>query len=63
MYERIKELCKEKGISIYRLEKDLGLSSGSVCKWKVSSPTLDKIQKVAKMLGCSIDELLQDTTD
>lgn len=32
MLERIRELCKSKGITIQKLEKDLGLSNGSIAK-------------------------------
>ena len=59
IYERIRKLCKEKGISIYRLEKDLGFSSCSICKWKSSGPSVDKIQKVADYFQVSVDYLLE----
>ena len=32
MLERIRRLCKEKGISIAKLEKDLGFANGSIAK-------------------------------
>lgn len=32
MLERIRRLCKEKGISIVKLEKDLGFANGSIAK-------------------------------
>lgn len=58
-YDRIKELCVKRGISIYKLEKDLGFSSCSICKWKTSIPSIDKVQKVANYFGVTIDCLLE----
>lgn len=59
IYDRIKELCTKKGISIYRLEKDLGFSSCSICKWKTSSPSVDKVQKVADYFDVTVNYLLE----
>ena len=55
IYEKIAELCAEKGISIYKLEKDLGFSGCSICKWKKSTPTVDKLKNVADYFGVSIE--------
>lgn len=59
IYERIRKLCKERNISIYRLEKELGFSSCSICKWKSSSPSVDKLRKVADYFQISVDYLLE----
>ena len=59
IYDRIKELCAKKGISIYRLEKDLSFSSCSICKWKTSTPSVDKVQKVANYFGVTVNYLLE----
>lgn len=57
--ERIKFLCRSKGISVPKLEIELGLSSGSISKWDKSSPKADNIAKVADYFGVSIDYLLE----
>lgn len=54
MYLKIKNLCDERHISIYRLEKDLKLSSGIVRKWKKSIPSIDKIYKIAQYFNMPI---------
>jgi len=61
LYDKINALAKEKGFSIYRLEKEAELSKGSICKWNENIPSVDKIQKVAKLLGVTVDSLLEDT--
>lgn len=58
IYDTIKELCKEKGISIASVEKKANLSNGSISKWNKSSPTIDKLQAVAAVLKVKIDKLL-----
>ena len=54
----VKLLCVENDITIADLEKELGFSNGSISKWSNSSPTSDKIVKVALKFGVSSDYLL-----
>lgn len=62
LYQRIKELCAEAGITISKLENDLGFGNASIKKWgKVSSPSVDKIMEVAKYFGVTVDYLLGRT--
>lgn len=58
IYDRIKDACREQGISVTRVEKESGLSNGSISKWNESSPTVDKLNAVAKVLNKTIDDLL-----
>lgn len=58
MYEKVKELCDVRGISVTALEKELGLSNGSVSKWAVSTPRVDNAMKVASYFGVTIAELI-----
>ncbi|MGX7128839.1 helix-turn-helix domain-containing protein [Enterococcus wangshanyuanii] len=60
LYENIKKIAKTRGVSIYRIEKDLELSNGIIGKWNTSIPTAENILKVAKYLGVSMEELLQE---
>ena len=60
IYDKICTIAKEKGISINRLEREANVSTGSICKWGINvSPTVKNIKKVADVLGCSVDELLE----
>lgn len=62
LFCRIKELCSQRGISISKLESELGLSSSSIRKWgNTSSPSVDKIAKVANYFNVSVDYLLGRT--
>lgn len=60
LYDKIHTLAKEKGISIYRLEKEAKLSNASIRKWNDSIPSVDKIQKVAKLLDVTVDRLMEE---
>lgn len=63
LYDNVKRVCDEKGISVGKLEKELELSNGSICKWNESEPGIRKVQKVAEYLGVPIEELLRETED
>ena len=58
MYERIENMRKSAGISQGKLEKELGFSNGSISKWKNSTPTPDRLQKLADYFGVSVDYLI-----
>lgn len=56
--ERIRSLCNSRGISIPKLEENLGFGAGTISKWKTSSPGSDKLAKVAIYFQVSVDWLL-----
>lgn len=56
--ERIKELCNERGLSMYRVERDCGFGNGSIMKWENSSPKVENIIKLADYFEVSVDYLL-----
>lgn len=60
IYEKIRNLCEKKGISVYALEKSAGLGNGTIGGWKTSSPTLDKLQSVANVLEVEISVLVMN---
>ena len=57
----ILEAIQKKGISSYKVAKDLGISESLFSKWR-SRPTSDvsssKVVLIADYLGCSVDHLL-----
>lgn len=58
--KKIKELCEQKGISINALEKALGFGNATIRGWGTSSPTVEKLKKVADYFGVSIESLISD---
>lgn len=59
--KKIQELCKERGTNPSKLELELGFGKGTLYKWDKSSPSTDKLSKVADYFGVSIDYLLGKT--
>lgn len=56
--DNISRLCEKKGISIAKLEKESGLGNSTIRGWDKSSPRVENLQAVAKILECSVDDLL-----
>ena len=62
VFERIEELRKAKNVSQGKLEKELGFSNGSISKWRNSTPTYERLQKVAEYFGVSVEYLMTGET-
>lgn len=60
LYENIVKLCKERKVSIAKLEQSCGLGNGTVSGWQSGQPRLDRVKLVADFFGVTIDSLLQD---
>lgn len=58
LYERICEMCKEKGTNVSELERKCGLANATIRRWRVSSPSAENLAKVADALDTSLDYLL-----
>lgn len=57
---RIRELRKEQKMSQQELAVKLGVERSTIAKWEtdIHSPRTDKLRQIAKVLDCSLDELL-----
>lgn len=60
MLEKIKELCRQKGVSITQLEQSLGLSNKAIYRWDEQMPSIDRVKKVADYFGVTVDYLISD---
>ena len=58
LYERIRDVAKEKGYSVNRLEKELGFARSSINKFNKNTPSAEKMQQIADLLGVSVDRLM-----
>ena len=59
IYENIRNLCDREQISVSRLERETGLSNGTIYRWKQSDPTVGRLKLVADRFGVTVDDLLQ----
>lgn len=58
IFEQIQELVKEKNTTIAELERQAGLSNGSISKWKTVMPNVASLIAVAEALGVSVVRLI-----
>ena len=57
--DNIARLCKERGVSFARLERETGMGNGVIARWDTSSPTVANIKAVADYFGVTVDDLLK----
>lgn len=60
-YEKIKELADKRGISLTKLEEDLGYSRNTLYKLKSQKPNAERISEIADYFQVSTDYLLGRT--
>ena len=58
IYDKIKEICNEKGVSVRQIEIEAGLPNATINKWNDSSPTVKNLKAVADVLKVKIDKLV-----
>ena len=62
MLEKIKMLCAERHETIRDLENACGLGARTVYRWDKVMPSVDKVKLVADHFGCTVDDLLNDSS-
>lgn len=62
---RIFQILDKKGITAYKMAKDIGMSTARLSNWKQgkSTPSAEAIAQIADYLGVSTDYLLGRTDD
>lgn len=63
MYEKLKSLCKERGMTVTQLCAEVTGSSGNLATWKKGHMRSDYLSKSADILKVSADYLLGRTDD
>lgn len=58
LYEKLREVAESKNITMYRIEKDLELSNGSLSKWKTSIPSAKTLKKVSDYLEVDLRDFI-----
>lgn len=61
LFEKIKELCQKRGISINSLEETLGYSRNTIYSMKSKKPNAERLQQIADYFNVSTDYLLGRT--
>ena len=63
IYQRIRDICKAKGLTITGVERELGFAKGSLSKIDKNNPSSERIQKLSSYLGVSTKYLLTGEED
>lgn len=63
LYQNIKSIADSKKISIRKIEIDTGIVLGSIYHWDEIKPSVDKVAKVAKYLGVTVEELIKESEE
>lgn len=58
LYDNVKAACKQQGVTILKMESDLGFPRSSICKWNENEPGVSKVKKVADYLKIDINQLI-----
>lgn len=60
LYENIKTIANDKGVSINKIETELKLGKSVISKWNKNRPSIDKVARVAGYLNVPIEALIKD---
>lgn len=60
MYEIFSSLLQKNGVTPYKVSKETGVSQSTLSDWKrgLSTPKLDKLQKIANYFGVTVNYLM-----
>lgn len=58
VFERIEKISKIRGMSLREVNTRAKLGINAIYRWKKQTPSIDKVESVAKVLGVSVDYLL-----
>ncbi|MBQ6163332.1 MAG: helix-turn-helix transcriptional regulator [Clostridia bacterium] len=60
LYDVIRARCKDRGITVQELERRADIRRNTINRWGVNIPSVDKVMRVADVLGVTVDELLKE---
>ena len=60
---RIKDICREQGIMLKDLAKQLGLTEVGLSKSINGNPTIERLEEIANALGVPVTELFDKSSD
>ncbi|MYV04804.1 helix-turn-helix domain-containing protein [Furfurilactobacillus milii] len=58
IYEQVKALAQERGLSLQTLAIKAGMGINSIYSWQKKDPSISRLTKVAEILNVSVDSLI-----
>lgn len=56
--DNIKHIAELNNLSLKKLEEMASLGNGTIRRWDVNSPSIDKLLKIANLLDCDLNTLV-----
>lgn len=63
LLDRIKSLCDSRGETLASLERKMDFGNGTIRRWDKTTPSGDKLAKVADYFNVTVDSLLGRTVN
>lgn len=63
IYDNIKAIAKEQGISVAQIERHFDFARGAIAKWDEHKPSIERITRVADYLHTKVDDLIRESDD
>ena len=65
MFSKIRKIRRAKDLTQWQLAEKAGVSRASIARYEanLTTPTVDQLNKVAKALDTTIDDLINDTPE
>lgn len=60
MVSKIREIAKAKGLTIKQVEEQCGIGKKSIYDWDKNRPSVDKVKRVADLLGTTMEDLIAE---
>ena len=60
MKEKVKLLCKARGITVEKLEKELKFGHGTIGRWNKYNPQMPRLAAVATYFNVPVESLMSD---
>ena len=63
IYENIKSIAKENGVSIAHIERHFDFARGAIAKWDEHKPSIERLTRVADYLHVKVDDLIKENDE
>lgn len=63
LFETIKKLAKEQGLSLLQVNDKAGLGKMSIYNWKNKTPSISALKKVAEVLNTTVNDLINESSN
>lgn len=63
IYDNIKTIAKQQGVSIAQIERHFDFARGAIAKWDEHKPSIERLTRVADYLHVTVDNLIKESDE